>query len=112
MNKLTRRILQASFTALCGLVLSASPAEAARKPTAKNRQVRQQTRIGHGVKNGSLTKAETLRLQRNAARIHRSTRRDRIDGGVFTPKERIEAQRKLNRQSGAIHKQKTDGQTR
>lgn len=107
-----KRILFTLFTALCAVALTGVPAGAAKAPTVKNRQVRQQERIGQGVRSGELTRAETRRLERNAARIHRSTRRDRVDGGVFTPRERVQSQRKLNRQSRAIRRQKTDGQSR
>jgi len=107
-----KRILSILFTALCAVAFTAAPAEAAKAPTVKNRQVRQQKRIKQGVRSGELTRAETRRLERNAARIHRSTRRDRVDGGVFTPRERVQSQRKLNRQSRAIHRQKTDNQSR
>ena len=72
----------------------------------------QQKRIGHGVKSGELTKPEAVRLERNSARIHRSIRKDRVDQGVFTPRERAQAQRKLNRQSAAIARQTHDGQSR
>jgi len=76
------------------------------------RQVRQQKRIAQGVRSGELTRPETLRLQRNAGRVHRSIVRDRVDGGVFTPSERASAQRKLNRRSKAIYVQKHDVQRR
>ena len=103
-----------TMTAMCAFALSmgAAAAETSKPPTVKNRQVNQQKRIGQGVKSGELTKAETLRLERNAARIRRSTAKDRNDGGVFTRRERAKAQRKLNRQSGAIAKQKHDRQDR
>ena len=99
------------LTALCAGFLTASPA-VAKKPTVKNRQVVQQKRIGQGVRSGELTRAETRQLETNAARIHRSVVRDRVDGGVFTPRERVEAQHKLNRQSRAIYRQKHDEQQR
>ena len=94
---------------ICTLTLGAGLA-LAKDPVAQ-RQKRQQRRIGQGVSSGQLTKPETLRLERNSARIHRSIVKDRHDGGVFTPRERAKAQRKLNRQSRAIYRQKHDGQT-
>lgn len=99
------------LTALSAALLIAGPA-LAKKPTAKNRQIHQQKRIGHGVRNGELTRPETVRLQKNAARIRGSVARDRRDGGVFTPRERVGAQKKLNRQSRAIYRQKHDEQRR
>lgn len=78
----------------------------------KNRQKAQQKRIRQGARSGELTPREARRLERNAARIHRSTRKDRIDGGAFTRKERAKAQRKLNRQSHEIRREKHDNQSR
>ncbi len=100
-----------TMTAMCALTLGAGVA-AAGPNNVKDRQVVQQKRINQGVRSGELTKAETLRLERNAARIRRSTARDRKDQGVFTPRERVQSHRKLNRQSRAIGKQKHDRQKR
>jgi hypothetical protein len=79
---------------------------------ATGRQVDQQRRIAQGVRSGELTRPEARRLERNAARIHRSVVRDRVDGGVFTPRERAQAQSRLNKQSRAIYRQKHDQQFR
>jgi hypothetical protein len=78
----------------------------------KGRQVQQQRRIAQGARSGELTRPEARRLERQSAAIHRSILRDRIDGGVFTPRERAKAQRRLNHQSRAIYRQKHDGQVR
>jgi len=77
-----------------------------------DRQKKQQERINQGVVNGELTKKEALRLERNAAKIHRSVAKDRRDGGKFTAKERKKAQKKLNKQNRAIARQKHDKQNR
>jgi len=106
-----KKWMQWTMTAMFAFALSAGVAEAGPKGV-RSRQATQQKRIGHGVNNGELTKGETLRLQRNAGRIHRSIRRDRVDQGVFTPRERVKAQQKLNRQSRQIAKQKHDRQQR
>ena len=105
------RVLSWMAIGICGLTLSAGAAWA-HKPTVKNRQGRQVGRIHQGAASGSLTRRETHRLGHNQARIHRLIRHDRRDGGVFTPRERVKAQTRLNRQSGAIYKQKHDDQTR
>ncbi len=97
--------------AVCTLTIGAGFV-LAEGPSTKNRQKTQQKRIRQGVQSESLTKAETLRLQRNAAKIHRQTVRDRKDGGVFTRRERAQAQQKLNKQSKAIAKQKHDRRRR
>ena len=106
-----KKWMQWTMTAACAFALSVGMAQAGPR-NVKDRQVTQQKRIGQGVRSGELTKAETLRLERNAARIRRSTVRDRKDQGVFTPRERVKAQKKLNRQSRAIAKQKHDRQER
>ena len=107
MQHLTRRITVAAFafTLTYGIGFAAGP-------NVKNRQVRQQNRIRQGVGSDELNRRETLRLERNAVRIHKSVLRDRRDGGVFTPRERKNAQQKLQKQSKAIYKQKHDGQQR
>lgn len=107
MNKAARF----AMTSMFALALSAGVGIAA-GPGAAGRQANQQKRINHGLRNGSLTKGETLRLERNASRIHRSVKRDRADQGVFTPRERMKAQKQLNRQSRTIYRQKHDGQSR
>ncbi len=106
MKRLGRMLMMGA----CTLTLGAGLAMAS--GNVKGRQVHQQRRIAQGVRSGELTRPEARRLERNAARIHRSVVRDRIDGGVFTPRERAKAQHRLNRQSRAIYRQKHDGQTR
>ncbi len=104
-----KKLTQWFTLGVCTLTLGAGLAFA--KDPVAQRQERQQRRIGQGVSSGQLTKPETLRLERNSARIHRSIVKDRHDGGVFTPRERAKAQRKLNGQSRAIYRQKHDAQT-
>ncbi len=94
---------------VCTLTLGAGLALA--KDPVGQRQKRQQRRIGQGVNSGELAKRETLKLERNAARIHRSVVKDRHNGGVFTPRERAKAHSRLNKQSRTIYRQKHDGQT-
>ena len=107
MNRAGRFVM----TSMLGLAFCAGVGLAA-GPGVAGRQLNQQKRISQGVRSGELTKRETLRLERNAGRINRSVRRDRIDQGVFTPRERATAQKRLNRQSRAIYRQKNDGQRR
>lgn len=98
---------------VCGfaVVLSAGTALAA-GPGAGGRQVKQQKRIAQGVRSGELTRPEARRLERSAVRVHRSIARDRVDQGGFTARERVKAQRRLDRQSKAIYRQKHDAQGR
>jgi hypothetical protein len=76
------------------------------------RQGTQQKRIRQGVVSGELTRDETIKLQREQARMNREIRRDRVDGGRFTGAERAKANRKLNRTSGKIYREKHDSQKR
>lgn len=107
MKRFTRILSVAAcvLTVGAGLALTAGV-------NVKGRQIHQQRRIGQGVRSGELTRGETRRLEKNAAAIHHSVVRDRIDGGVFTARERVKAQHRLNDQSRAIYRQKHDGQSR
>lgn len=102
MNKIVNTLLVGGFAVAlsAGTLLAAGP------------QVRQQKRIAQGVRSGELTRPEAQHLERNAVRVHRSIKRDRLDGGEFTPRERAKAQKKLDRQSRAIYRQKHDNQDR
>lgn len=112
MKKLVRLLTTVSCAALLGAGMAPAEAQAAQAPTVNNRQRAQRKRIRQGVRSGEMTPRETRKLERNAARIHRSVKRDRADGRAFTPKERAKAQRKLNRQSRKIHREKHDNQSR
>ena len=107
-----KKIMQMMFVAALAMTVGAGAGYAKKNPTVKNRQVNQQKRIRQGAKSKSLTGPEAVRLQKNSARIHRGIVHDRRDGGVFTPRERVKSQHRLNRQSRAIQRQKNDGQTR
>lgn len=107
MTRITRWITLAA----CTLTISAGMGLAT-KPTVKNRQIAQTGRIRNGIANGSLTRPEVRRLTANQAQLHRSIIRDRVDGGAFTPRERVKAQHRLNRQSRSIARQKHDRQNR
>ena len=107
MNKLLSKLMIGGAAAAlsAGMLLAAGTGPA-------GRQVKQQKRVAQGVRSGELTRPEARGLQRNAARVHRSIKRDQLDGGVFTPRERAKAQKRLKRQSGAIYRQKHDNQNR
>jgi protein involved in polysaccharide export with SLBB domain len=107
MKRLTRILSVAACTLTVGAALALAGGA-----NVKGRQIHQQRRIAQGARSGELTRAEARRLEKNAALIHRSVVRDRVDGGVFTPRERVKAQHRLNHQSRAIYRQKHDGQAR
>ena len=79
--------------------------------TINQRQKKQQKRIGEGVENGSLTPAETARLEKQEAAIHHEVKSERkANGGKLTPEERRQVTRQQNRESKRIYRQKHDGQ--
>jgi hypothetical protein len=76
------------------------------------RQVRQQQRIGNGVKSGQLTKGETSHIERNEAGIHREVRSDRAaNGGKLTPGEHRQVEHQQNMESRQIYKDKHNART-
>jgi hypothetical protein len=84
----------------------------AASPVINKKQVNQEARIAAGVKNGSLTKAEARRLQRQQNELRRDIRQDKRDGGKFTAAERADARQEQREQSRKITKQKNDAQVR
>ena len=75
------------------------------------RQRNQQKRIGEGVENGSLTPAETARLEKQEAAIHHEVKTERkANGGKLTVQERRQVNRQQNRESKRIYRQKHDAQ--
>jgi hypothetical protein len=75
------------------------------------RQRNQQKRIGEGVENGSLTPAETARLEKQEAAIHHEVKTERqANGGTLTPQERRQVNRQQNSESKRIYRQKHDAQ--
>jgi hypothetical protein len=78
-------------------------------PRAINqRQVNQQQRIFKGVKNDQISQKEYRNLERRALSIQLQERRDRRDGGSFTPQERNRIQQRLNHLSGSIYGDRHD----
>ena len=85
------------------LSLLAAPAFA----NVGQREVRQQERIGQGMKSGALTPRETVRLERREARVHREISRGRREGGLGRG-ERNRINRQQNRLSREIYREKHD----
>jgi hypothetical protein len=76
------------------------------------RQVRQQNRIGNGVKSGQLTKGETARIERNEAGVHREVRNDRAaNGGTLTAQEHRQVEHQQNMESRQIYREKHNART-
>lgn len=101
-----------SMSIMIGGVLLALATPSFGEGRIRQRQANQQSRIGQGAQNGSLTPRETARLGSQQARLNRSIRRDRIDGGGLTPGERAKIEHRQDRMSREIYRQKHDGQTR
>ncbi|MCU0246200.1 MAG: hypothetical protein MUC42_06485 [Bryobacter sp.] len=94
------------------LTFTLAAATLAAAPRAAQRDNRQEARIRQGVTTGALTGPEARRLHARENAIERSIVRDRIDGGVFTPKERIAAEQRQDSLSRDVFLQKHDRQRR
>ena len=95
------------------LALTAQPAEA--KPWKKRvnvRQHKQQHRLTHGAKNGSLTKREYKNLQKKQIKLNRTEKRMRLSGDGLNKKEAAILENKQDRMSKNIYRQKHDNQDR
>lgn len=80
-------------------------------PHIDKRERHQQRRIRHGVRSGSLTKREAVRLERAEAKTHAQEAAAKADG-VVTGKERRQLRHRETRTSRRIYRQKHDPQTR
>jgi hypothetical protein len=115
MKNLKLMIALAGVMALAPVVTaSAAIATAPRKHRMgiEARQRNQMVRIEQGERSGALTFRESQRLERQEARIERQEDRFQASGGQFTPRERAQIQRELNRESRSIYREKHDGQVR
>jgi hypothetical protein len=97
-----------SVTFILGLGLSAM---AQKTPVVDNRQKRQQRRINHGVKTGTLTRKEAAKLEAGQAKTEAMEAKAKSDGKV-TVKERAKLQSRENKTSRRIYRQKHDNQNR
>jgi hypothetical protein len=75
----------------------------------KQRQENQKDRIKAGVKDGSITKGEAVRLKQDQKEIAKDAKAARADG-VVTGKEAAKITREQNKASRDIYKQKNDKQ--
>jgi len=76
--------------------------EHCRRGAINCRQENQQDRIAQGINHGSLTAAEAARLEQQEARINRQEARFRLSGDGLSPRERLQIDRELNRESRNI----------
>src|SRR5258708_33777704 len=79
----------------------------------KERKENQQTRIGNGIKNGSLTPKEDPRLENKGAKLNNEIRTERkANGGNLTNTEKAQGHRQKNRLSKGLDNPTHDAQTR
>ena len=79
--------------------------------TINQRERHQQRRIADGVRYGELTQNETRKLEKEQARIHAAEAKAKADGEV-TAKECAKIQKRQDKASHHIYKEKHDKQTR
>ena len=73
------------------------------------REERQEARIQQGIRSGELTPREAARLQAREQSIHNQVAAERAaNGGKLTRAERRQVNRRLNRTSRAIAREKHD----
>ena len=97
---------------LCTLLvvgLAVASAQSA-TPRVTKRQMKQETRIGQGVKSGELTAGETRRLERQQKKIAVDKSKAKADG-VVTPAERSKLTHEQNRASRRIYRMKHNDKT-
>ena len=93
---------------LSAIVLKLS-AQNCYRPTLRQQQRIEQTRIYNGIRNGQLTKHEPIRLEYEQAKIHRDIKMAKTDG-VVTPRERAHIRCEEAKASRDIFRQKHDFQ--
>jgi hypothetical protein len=99
------------ISTLMGALLLGGVSNVLAQNEINQRQRNQQKRIGEGVENGSLTPAETARLEKQEAAIHHEVKTERkANGGTLTAQERRQVNRQQNRESKRIYRQKHDAQ--
>lgn len=110
MKKTIGLIFASLLLAIVGMC-EISVAQTKPRPWSINRrEQRQQKRIRRGIRSGELTARETYRLDRRQYQIRRLESRYRRSGNSLTWRERYRLQRKLNRASNNIRRQKHDRQ--
>lgn len=98
--------------AAAGLLAGVTGTALADEPEGRiqQRKENQQSRIGNGVKNGTLSPRETVHLERKEGALNREIHRDRVqNGGNLTNKEKAQVNRQQNRLSRQIYRAKHDG---
>ena len=102
-----RRLLVLCTLLVVGLAVASAQTAT---PQVTKRQVKQETRIGQGVKSGELTAGETRRLERQQKKIAVDKSKAKADG-VVTPAERAKLTHEQNRASRKIYRMKHNDKT-
>jgi len=101
----TKALVTALALTMAGLAMAQTAT-----PNLDKREANQQQRIDQGVASGQLNAKEANRLQNREAKLAADEAAAKADGTV-TRAERRKLQREANRDSRAIRKQKHDAQT-
>lgn len=101
----TKALVTALALTMAGLAMAQTAT-----PNLDKREANQQQRIDQGVASGQLNAKETNRLQQREAKLAADEAAAKADGTV-TRAERRKLQREASRDSKAIRKQKHDAQT-
>jgi hypothetical protein len=91
--------------AAAALLATSGASVADNAPRARHRHHRQEHRIAQGVRSGSLTPREAMRLERGQAHVHRQMIRAHRDGKL-TWRERARIERAQDAQSKRIFRAK------
>lgn len=86
-------------------ILSITSFAGTKDPKVNQRQENQKARVSQGIKSGELTRAETVALTLNQAKIAREEQKAKADGQLSV-KERIELNKDLNKANERIYKAK------
>src|SRR5260370_14543407 len=107
MKRMCLRITAAGFLMGSAGIGCADDAPARRIKECKENQ---QSRIGNGIKNGSLSPKEAAHIENKQANLNKEIRTERkANGGNLTNKEKAQINRQQNRLSKGIYNTKHDG---
>lgn len=94
---------------ILAVLLIAGVAVGADAQTIRGKAYNEQYRIAEGARNGSLTRGEAYRLEREQRNIHRDIRRSYRNDGHIGPYERANIRREERRANRDIYRDKHNG---
>ncbi|MGB3470486.1 MAG: hypothetical protein WBA51_06680 [Erythrobacter sp.] len=101
---------QSTFAGFAAIVLVTLPQAASAQDRVDRRQDRQEERIDRGIEQGQITTREAQRLNRQQNHINRFEDRSIADGQGLNARERVRLERKQDRASANIARQRRDRQ--